>query len=105
MLAESKKIMISGTPEKTELNQKNMETNITHEDTVTRVMEALESIRPFLNKDGGDIELIDVKDNQVFVKLLGNCSGCSLNFSTLKLGVENTIKQHAPEIEKVINVE
>ncbi len=63
-----------------------METNITHEDTVTRVMEALESIRPFLNKDGGDIELIDVKDNQVFVKLLGNCSGCSLNFSTLKLG-------------------
>ena len=82
-----------------------METNITHEDTVTRVLEALESIRPFLNKDGGDIELIDVKDNQVFVKLLGNCSGCSLNFSTLKLGVENTIKQHAPEIEKVINVE
>ncbi|WP_375182287.1 NifU family protein, partial [Chryseobacterium sp.] len=39
-----------------------METNITHEDTVTRVLEALESIRPFLNKDGGDIELIDVKD-------------------------------------------
>ncbi len=54
-----------------------METNITHEDTVTRVLEALESIRPFLNKDGGDIELIDVKDNLVYVKLLGNCSGCS----------------------------
>lgn len=90
---------------KTELTEENMETNITHEDTVTRVMEALESIRPFLNKDGGDIELIDVKDNLVYVKLLGNCSGCSLNYSTLKLGVENTIKQHAPEIEKVISVE
>lgn len=82
-----------------------METNTAHEQTVTKVMEALESIRPFLNKDGGDIELLDVKDNIVFVKLLGNCSSCSLNFSTLKLGVENSIKQHAPEIEKVVNVE
>lgn len=82
-----------------------MNTSITHEETVTKVLEALESIRPFLNKDGGDIELIDVKDSEVFVKLLGNCSGCSLNFSTLKLGVENTIKQHAPEIKKVTNVE
>lgn len=82
-----------------------MEINTTHEETVTKVMEALDSIRPFLNKDGGDIELIDVKDNTVYVKLLGNCSGCSLNFSTLKLGVENSIKQYAPEIEKVINVE
>lgn len=83
----------------------NMEINTAHEETVTKVMEALDSIRPFLNKDGGDIELIDVKDNTVYVKLLGNCSGCSLNFSTLKLGVENSIKQYAPEIEKVINVE
>jgi Fe-S cluster biogenesis protein NfuA len=82
-----------------------MEINTAHEETVTKVMEALDSIRPFLNKDGGDIELIDVKDNTVYVKLLGNCSGCSLNFSTLKLGVENSIKQYAPKIEKVINVE
>ena len=82
-----------------------METNIKHEETVTKVLEALESIRPFLNKDGGDIELIDVKDNIVFVKLLGNCSGCSLNVSTLKLGVETTIKQYAPQIEKVVNIE
>ncbi len=74
------------------------------EDTVTRVMEALESIRPFLNKDGGDIELIDIKDNKVYVKLLGNCSGCSLSTSTMKLGVENMIKQHAPEIEEVFSV-
>lgn len=82
-----------------------MSTTIKHEDTVTRVMEALESIRPFLNKDGGDIELIDVKDNKVYVKLLGNCSGCPVSFSTMKLGVENTIKQHAPEIEEVLSVE
>ncbi|WP_434979784.1 NifU family protein [Daejeonia sp. YH14] len=82
-----------------------MKTDLQHEETVTKVMEALESIRPFLNRDGGDIELIDVRDNKVFVKLLGNCSGCPVNFSTMKLGVENTIKQFAPEILEVTSVE
>lgn len=82
-----------------------MSTSTEHENTVTKVMEALESIRPFLNKDGGDIELVDVVDNKVYVKLLGNCSGCPVSFSTMKLGVENTIKQYAPEIEQVLNIE
>ncbi|AQX03755.1 NifU family protein [Elizabethkingia meningoseptica] len=76
-----------------------------HIETVTKVMEALEEIRPFLNKDGGDIELVDVKGTTVIVRLLGNCSACHINTSTLKLGVENTIKQHVPEIEEVINIE
>ena len=78
---------------------------LTHEEIVTKVMEALESIRPFLNNDGGDIELVDVIDNRVMVKLQGNCSGCPMSFSTMKLGVESTIKQHAPEILEVLNVE
>lgn len=78
--------------------------NLTHEETVTKVMEALESIRPFLNGDGGDIELIDVEDDKVFVRLHGNCNGCPMSFSTMKLGVENTIKQFAPEIREVVNV-
>lgn len=82
-----------------------MSNTINHEETVTKVLEALESIRPFLNKDGGDIELIDVKDDKVYVKLLGNCSGCPVSFSTMKLGVENTIKQFAPEIAEVFSVE
>ncbi|MDV3623629.1 hypothetical protein CMU66_06475 [Elizabethkingia anophelis] len=76
-----------------------------HIETVTKVMEALEEICPFLNKDGGDIELIDVKENTVIVRLLGNCSSCHINTSTLKLGVENTIKQHVPEIVEVINID
>lgn len=79
--------------------------NIQQEETVTRVMEALESIRPFLNKDGGDIELVEVKDDKVFVKLVGTCNGCPMSFSTMKLGVENTIKQHVPEIKEVLSVE
>jgi len=77
----------------------------THEEVVTKVMEALESIRPFLNNDGGDIELVDVVDNKVMVKLQGNCQGCPMSFSTMKLGVENTIKQFAPSIKEVVSVE
>lgn len=76
-----------------------------HEETVTRVLEALESIRPFLHQDGGDIELIDVVDDKVYVRLLGNCNGCPVSFSTMKLGVETTIKQMAPEINEVLSVE
>ncbi len=82
-----------------------MNTEIKHEETVIKVLEALETIRPFLNKDGGDIELVDVKAETVFVKLIGNCNGCPMSFSTMKLGVENTIKQHAPEILQVVSVE
>ena len=82
-----------------------MNTEIKHEETVIKVLEALETIRPFLNKDGGDIELVDVKAETVFVKLIGNCNGCPMSFSTMKLGVESTIKQFAPEIVEVLSVE
>ena len=78
---------------------------LTHEEGVTKVMEALDSISPFLNNDGGDIELVDVVDNKVMVKLQGNCQGCPMSFSTMKLGVENTIKQFAPSIKEVVSVE
>ncbi|SEF50958.1 NifU-like domain-containing protein [Halpernia humi] len=73
-------------------------------DLVTKVLNALESIRPFLNKDGGDIELVDVKNNVVTVKLLGNCVQCSMSLSTMKFGVEQKIKEFAPEITEVISV-
>lgn len=76
-----------------------------NQDTISKVKDALESIRPFLNKDGGDIELVNVEKNRVLVKLQGNCMGCPMSFSTMKLGVENTIKQFAPEIEEVVNIE
>ena len=74
------------------------------EEKVTKVLEALDNIRPFLNKDGGDIELIDVRDDQVFVKLHGNCHGCPMSFSTIKLGVENEVKQKVPSIREVISI-
>lgn len=73
-------------------------------DLVTKVLQALESIRPFLKKDGGDIELINVANNIVTVKLLGNCVQCSMSHSTMKYGVEQKIKEFAPEITEVISL-
>lgn len=73
-------------------------------DLVTKVLNALESVRPFLNKDGGDIELVNVINNVVTVKLLGNCVQCSMSLSTMKFGVEQKIKEFAPEITEVVSV-
>jgi len=71
-----------------------------------KIEKALEEIRPFLQNDGGDIELVSVeKNNSVTVRLLGNCVSCSVNQMTLKSGVEMTIKKYAPEIENVYNVQ
>ena len=70
-----------------------------------KVQEALNEIRPFLESDGGNIELVSIIDDVVKVKLLGNCVSCSVNQMTLKNGVEMTVKKHAPEIQKVVSVE
>ena len=70
-----------------------------------KVEQGLNEIRPFLESDGGNIELISIKNNIVKVKLLGNCVSCSVNQMTLKNGVEMTIKKFAPQIEEVINID
>ena len=69
-----------------------------------KVEEALSEIRPFLESDGGDIELLSINNNIDEVKLMGNCVSCSVNQMTLKSGVEMTIKKYAPQIQKVINI-
>ena len=69
-----------------------------------KVQDALSEIRPFLESDGGNIELVSITNDVVKVKLLGNCVNCSVNQMTLKNGVEMTIKKHAPEIKEVINI-
>ena len=70
-----------------------------------KVEQGLNEIRPFLESDGGNIELISIVKNVVKVKLLGNCVSCSVNQMTLKNGVELTIKKFAPQIEEVINID
>ena len=72
---------------------------------ITRVEKALNEIRPFLERDGGDISLIEIQEDTVKVRLEGACSTCNVNQMTLKSGVEMIIKKHVPEIEKVISVE
>jgi Fe-S cluster biogenesis protein NfuA len=70
-----------------------------------KVEEGLNEIRPFLESDGGNIELISIEKNIVKVKLLGNCVSCSVNQMTLKNGVELTIKKFAPQIDEVISID
>ena len=63
-----------------------------------------EQVRPGLAAHGGNVEVIDVDNNQVFLKLTGGCHGCSASSATLKQGIEKVIKQNFPEIEDVIDL-
>ena len=76
-------------------------------DTTTikeRVKKALDKVRPYLQSDGGDIELLEITDDlSVKVKLTGACHGCPYSMMTLKAGVEQAIMKEVPEIKKVIS--
>ncbi len=66
-----------------------------------RVEEALKKIRPALEEDGGGIELVDVVDGIVKVRLQGACQGCMGAQMTLKMGVERVLKEEIPEVKSV----
>ncbi len=72
-----------------------------NKDLKSKVQEALNKIRPMLQADGGDIELVDVVDKVVKVKLTGACGCCPMSQMTLQTGVQRAIKEVVPEIEKV----
>jgi len=70
-----------------------------------KVEAALNKVRPSLQADGGDVELIEVtSDGVVKVKLTGACRGCPLSQMTLKAGIEKVIKQEVPEVKEVVAV-
>lgn len=69
-----------------------------------KVEAALEKIRPALQADGGDVELVDVKDGVATVKLTGACGGCPMATMTLKMGVERVVKAAVPEIKELVAV-
>ncbi len=69
-----------------------------------KVRAAIERVRPFLQRDGGDIELIDVQDGIVKVKLQGACGSCPMSKMTLKLGVEKQLKEEIPEVKEVVAI-
>ena len=73
---------------------------------IEKVENALNEIRPYLNKDGGDIKVVSIDNNNIAnIELLGNCESCPMSPMTLKLGVEEAIKKNVPEIKgiKTIN--
>ncbi len=69
------------------------------------VQKAIDKVRPGLQADGGDVELVDVSpDGVVKVRLTGACHGCPMSQMTLKMGIEKIIKQQVPSIKEVISV-
>jgi Fe-S cluster biogenesis protein NfuA len=67
-----------------------------------KIQEALNKIRPQLQADGGDVELVEVNDaGQVKVRLTGACGGCPMSQMTLKMGIEKFLKQQIPEVSSV----
>lgn len=71
-----------------------------------KIEKALQLIRPALLADGGDVELVEVKDDEglVKVKLKGTCHGCPMAMMTLQNGIERTLRAQVPEVKKVIAV-
>ena len=71
----------------------------------TRVQEVLNMVRPALQADGGDVELVDVsEDGVVSVRLTGACGSCPMSTMTLKMGIERTLKDQIPEVKEVVQV-
>jgi Fe-S cluster biogenesis protein NfuA len=71
-----------------------------------KVQEVLDMIRPSLQADGGDVELVDVsEDGIVKLKLTGHCAGCPMSQMTLKNGIERILKQEIPEVKEVVSAQ
>ena len=70
-----------------------------------RIEKALDSIRPYLRTDGGDVKLLEVtKGNTVKIELLGACGACPMSTMTFKAGIEEAVMKAVPEVKKVIAV-
>jgi len=69
-----------------------------------KVEAALALIRPSLQADGGDVELVDVNDGVVSLKLTGACDGCPMAAMTLKMGIERILTDQVPEVKEVVAV-
>ena len=69
-----------------------------------KVEAALDNIRPALQRDGGDVELVDVTEGTVKVKLTGACAGCPMSTMTMQMGIERVIKEQVPEVKEVVAV-
>jgi Fe-S cluster biogenesis protein NfuA len=79
--------------------------NADKQNLLERIDSALDDIRPHLAVDGGDVELVDItEDNWVQIKWLGNCESCNMSMMTMRAGIEQTIRLKVPEISGVVAV-
>ncbi|MBP3949898.1 NifU family protein [Bacillus suaedae] len=76
----------------------------TSTDVIEQVKEVLDKLRPFLLRDGGDVELVDVEDGIVKVRLLGACGSCPSSTITLKAGIERALLEEVPGIKEIEQV-
>ena len=72
--------------------------------TIEEIEKVINKLRPYLNRDGGDIELVDFKYGIVYVKMLGACAGCAILDEKLKDGVEQILMEEVPGVLEVKNV-
>jgi len=70
-------------------------------DVKARVEEVLQTLRPALQMDGGDVEFVDMKEGIVMLRLMGACAGCPMSTMTLKMGIERRLKDAVPEVVSV----
>ena len=69
-----------------------------------KIINIIDTLRPFLINDGGNIEFVKYENNIVYIKMMGACSNCQMLDVTLKEGIEAAIKEEVPEVKDVINV-
>ena len=73
-----------------------------NKEIIEKIELALETVRPYLQEDGGDIEIVELTEDKVVkVRLLGNCESCPMSFTTMKAGVEEAVKRLIPEIKGI----
>lgn len=80
--------------------------NLHKKDLLQKITSAIETVRPYLKADGGDVELIDVTDDLVVkVRLTGACDGCPFSMMTLRAGIEQAVRRNVPEIKALQAIE
>lgn len=79
--------------------------NAKKKDVENRIIRIIDTIRPYLISDGGDLEFIKFENGIVYIKMLGACAGCSLIDVTLKSGIEESLINEIPEVQQVINIQ
>ena len=73
-------------------------------DSTDKIIEIIDSLRPFLISDGGNIEFVKYEDGIVYIKMLGACANCQMMDLTLKDGIESAIISEVPEVKQVVNI-